>query len=151
VLEVGVGTGRNFAFYPLEARVTGIELSPTMLELARKGAQDLGRDFDLRIGDAQALEFPDASFDTVIFCLTLCSIPDPRRAVAEAKRVLRPAGRIVIFEHVGSTCASFTPFSVPSSLYRLASAAITSCESLWKHSKPRASISTIYRGRNGES
>ena len=97
VLEVGVGTGRNFGFYPADARVTGIELSPTMLELARQRARKLGRDFDLRIGDAQTLEFPDASFDTIIFCLTLCSIPDDRRAVAEAKRVLRPGGRVVIF------------------------------------------------------
>jgi len=102
VLEVGVGTGRNFGFYSPEIRVTGIEISPTMLDLARARAKEIGRDIELQIGDGQALEFPDASFDSVIFCLTLCSIPDHRRAVTEAKRVLRPGGHVFVFEHVRS-------------------------------------------------
>lgn len=57
---------------------------------------------DLRVGDAQTLEFPDGSFDTVLFGLALCSIPDDRRAVAEARRVLRPGGRVALLEHVRS-------------------------------------------------
>jgi ubiquinone/menaquinone biosynthesis C-methylase UbiE len=73
-----------------------------MLEIARKRAEDLGRDVDLRIGDAQALEFEDQSFDTVIITFGLCTIPDDRRAVAEAHRVLRPGGRLVLLEHVRS-------------------------------------------------
>jgi ubiquinone/menaquinone biosynthesis C-methylase UbiE len=73
-----------------------------MLEIARTRAKALGRDADLRLGDAQALEFPENSFDTVVCTLGLCSIPDDRAAVSEARRVLRPEGRFVLLEHVRS-------------------------------------------------
>ena len=66
VLEVAVGTGLNLAYYPAEVTVTGIELSPAMLAIARKRAADLGRDVDLYQGDAQQLPFADASFDTAV-------------------------------------------------------------------------------------
>ncbi len=102
VLEVAVGTGRNLSFYPPNARLTGIEFSPAMLEIARARAAELGIEVDLREGDAQALEFEDASFDTVVITLALCSIPDDRKAVAEARRVLRPSGRLLLLEHVRS-------------------------------------------------
>jgi len=102
VLELAVGTARNLAHYPPAVRVTGVELSSEMLAIAQRRAQELGRDADLRLGDAQALEFPDASFDTVTCTLALCTIPDPRRAVAEARRVLRPGGRLLLLEHVRS-------------------------------------------------
>lgn len=101
-LDVGIGTGRNLERYPDDLPVTGIEVSEAMLELARVRAQRLGRVVDLRLGDAQALPFPDASFDTVVFCLSLCSIPDDRLAFAEGVRVLRTGGRIVALEHVRS-------------------------------------------------
>lgn len=73
-----------------------------MLNRARARARDEGGIIDLRIGDAQALEFPDGSFDIVVFSLSLFSIPDDRAAVREAYRVLRPGGRVVAIEHVGS-------------------------------------------------
>lgn len=101
-LEVGVGTGRNLPHYPEDVRLTGVELSPRMLEIARRRARRVGRLVDLRLGDAQALDFPADRFDTVVFTLALCSIPDDRRAVAEARRVLRPGGRLVLLEHVRS-------------------------------------------------
>jgi len=102
VLELAVGTGRNLPHYPPEATITGIELSEQMLAIARRRAQELGREVDLRVGDAQALEFPDESFDTVVCTLALCTIPDARGAVAEARRVLRPGGHILLLEHVRS-------------------------------------------------
>jgi len=102
VLEIAVGTGRNFEHYPPDVRLTGIDLSPSMLDRARRRAQELGRAADLRTGDAQALDFPDARFDTVVCTLSLCSIPDDRKAVTEVKRVLRPGGRFLLMEHVGS-------------------------------------------------
>jgi ubiquinone/menaquinone biosynthesis C-methylase UbiE len=102
VLEIGIGTGLNLPYYRDGVRLTGVEFSSTMLELARERATQLGRDPDLRLGDAQALEFPDESFDTVVCTLALCTIPDDRRAVAEARRVLRPGGRLLLLEHVRS-------------------------------------------------
>jgi ubiquinone/menaquinone biosynthesis C-methylase UbiE len=102
VLEIAIGTGRNLPFYSPEVRVTGIELSPEMLAIARDRAERLGREVDLRLGDAQSLELEDESFDTVIITFGLCSIPDDRAAVAEARRVLRPGGRLVLLEHVRS-------------------------------------------------
>lgn len=102
VLEIAVGTGRNFLHYPPDARVTGIELSREMLDLAEQRATQLGKDFDLRLGDAQSLELPDDSFDTVVVTLSLCSIPDDAAAVAEIRRVLRPGGLLLLLEHVGS-------------------------------------------------
>ena len=73
-----------------------------MLEIARGRADRLRRDADLRAGDAQRLDFPDESFDTVTCTISLCSIPDDRAAVREAHRVLRPGGRFVAMEHVRS-------------------------------------------------
>jgi ubiquinone/menaquinone biosynthesis C-methylase UbiE len=102
VLELAFGTGRNLPHYPADVRLTAIELSPRMLEIGRQRANELGRKIDLRLGDAQALDFDDQSFDTVIITFGLCTIPDDRRAVAEAYRVLRPGGRLVLLEHVRS-------------------------------------------------
>ena len=102
VLEIAVGTGRNLRHYPTGVQLTGIEFSPAMLEIARRQATELGREIDLRVGDAQALEFSDNSFDTVVCTLALCTIPGDRAAVAEVKRVLRPGGRFLLLEHVRS-------------------------------------------------
>jgi ubiquinone/menaquinone biosynthesis C-methylase UbiE len=102
VLEIAVGSGRNLPFYPDETSLTAIEFSPEMLELARQRAAELGRDVDLRLGDAQDLEFADQSFDTVVCTLAFCTIPNPENAATEARRVLRPGGRFVALEHVRS-------------------------------------------------
>lgn len=103
VLEVAVGTGRNLPFYgPKVSSLTGIDLSPAMLEIARERARELGKDADLRAGNAEALDFGDATFDTVVCTLSLCNIPDDRAAIAEMYRVLKPGGRLVLFDHVAS-------------------------------------------------
>jgi ubiquinone/menaquinone biosynthesis C-methylase UbiE len=102
VLEIAIGTGLNLPFYPAEVEITGIELSPAMLEIAGQRAQRLGRQVELVIGDAQALPFPDQRFDTVVCTLSLCCIPDERQAIAEVWRVLRPGGSFVALEHVRS-------------------------------------------------
>jgi ubiquinone/menaquinone biosynthesis C-methylase UbiE len=102
VLELAAGTARNLPFYPDDVRVTGVELSPEMLAIASRRAEELGREADLRLGDVQALEFPDESFDTVVCTLGLCTIPDDRKAAIEAHRVLRPGGRFLLMEHVRS-------------------------------------------------
>lgn len=102
VLELAAGTARNLPYYSDDARLTAVELSPEMLAIARRRADELSRDADLRLGDVQALEFEDESFDTVVCTLGLCTIPDDRKAIAEAHRVLRPGGRFLLMEHVRS-------------------------------------------------
>src|SRR5438552_304042 len=90
VLELAAGTARNLPFYPTDIELTGIELSPEMLAIGRERAQKLAHTADLRLGDAQALGFPDDSFDTVTCTLGFCTIPDTTSAAREAYRVLRP-------------------------------------------------------------
>jgi ubiquinone/menaquinone biosynthesis C-methylase UbiE len=103
VLEVAIGTGRSLPYYAPDLAVTGIELSPEMLAIARERAAALGHGVDLREGDAADLPFPEASFDTVVCVLALCSIPDPGRAIGEMQRVLVPGGRLLLVDHVGSS------------------------------------------------
>jgi len=102
VLEIAIGTGLNLEHYLPEAKLTGIELSPEMLKLARQRSADLHREIDLREGDAHQLDFPDNSFDTVVCTFSLCAIPDHERAVSEMRRVLRPGGLLLLADHIES-------------------------------------------------
>ena len=103
-IEIGVGTGLNIPYYsPDVTRAVGVDLSQEMLRHARERASHLGIPFALMQADAEALPFPDASFDTVAISLALCTIPDPVKALLELGRVCRPGGRIVMLEHVRST------------------------------------------------
>jgi ubiquinone/menaquinone biosynthesis C-methylase UbiE len=105
-LELAAGTARNLAFYPQQVELTAVELSPEMLAIGRSRARSLGRAVDLRLGDVQALEFDDESFDTVTCTLGFCTIPDTTSAAHEAYRVLRPGGQLVMLEHVRSPLRS---------------------------------------------
>jgi ubiquinone/menaquinone biosynthesis C-methylase UbiE len=102
VLELAAGTVRNLPFYPQSIELTAIELSPEMVAIGRQRAAKLGHPVDLRLGDAQALEFEDGSFDTVTCTLGFCTIPDTTTAAREAFRVMRPGGRLLMLEHVRS-------------------------------------------------
>ena len=102
VLEIGIGTGRNLELYPSggEVEVTGVDISRRMIERAQRRARKLGRGAEIRRADAQALPFPDASFDTVTATCVFCSVADPVRGLSEARRVLRPGGEARLLEHV---------------------------------------------------
>ncbi|GIG87309.1 class I SAM-dependent methyltransferase [Plantactinospora endophytica] len=98
-LEVGVGTGRNLSWYDKSVDLTGIDLSPNMLAAARRRAGTLGRQVELREGEAEHLPFPDATFDTVVCTLAVCTVADRNAALAEMRRVLRPGGRLLLLDH----------------------------------------------------
>ncbi len=102
---MGVGTGANLAHYPPDASVTAIDLSPEMLAIAQQHAQELDRDVELQLGDAQDLDFADDEFDTVTATLLLSTVPDPQRAVLEMRRVLRPGGRVLLLDFARSPVA----------------------------------------------
>ncbi|HET6289936.1 MAG TPA: class I SAM-dependent methyltransferase [Amycolatopsis sp.] len=103
VLEVAVGTGLNLPLYPEGVTLTGIDLSDGMLAIARGRAERLGHPVTLRRADAHDLPFDADSFDTVVCTLGLCAIPDDGKALREMARVLRPGGRLVLFDHIASS------------------------------------------------
>jgi ubiquinone/menaquinone biosynthesis C-methylase UbiE len=103
VLEVAVGTGLNLEVYPPDIRLTGIDLSQEMLAIAAARARELGREVELRQGDAHSLPFPAASFDTVVCTFGLCAIPDIDAALDEMTQVLRPGGKLILVDHVASS------------------------------------------------
>jgi SAM-dependent methyltransferase len=99
VLDVGCGTGfLALRLAELGDVVTGIDLSPRMIDRARGKADQEGRHIDFRVGDAAALEFPDETFDVVTARHVIWILPEPERGVAEWLRVLRPGGRLVLIE-----------------------------------------------------
>jgi ubiquinone/menaquinone biosynthesis C-methylase UbiE len=102
-LEVAIGTGLNLPHYPRGAHLTGVDLTPEMLALARRRSADLGVSVTLTEGDAQALPFADAAFETVLCTYAMCSVPDERAAVLEMRRVLKPGGRLILVDHIRSS------------------------------------------------
>ena len=99
---VAAGTGNEFRYFPSRLTVTAVDISPGMIEKARRKAADYDGALDVRVMDVQALEFPDATFDTVVTACTFCSVPDPLRGLRELYRCLKPGGQLLMFEHVRS-------------------------------------------------
>lgn len=101
VIEVGAGDGRNFAHYPAAVdRVIAVEPEPTLRHRAERAAAAAPVEVLVVDGVDEALPCDDDSVDAVVFSLVLCSVPDQGRALAEARRVLRPDGQLRVFEHV---------------------------------------------------
>jgi SAM-dependent methyltransferase len=104
-LEIAIGTGLNVPLYGPDVRLIGLDLTPEMLALADRRGKDLGRHVLLCEGDAQALPFPDGTFDTVVSTYSMCSVPDLPLAIHEMRRVLVPDGRLLLLDHVRSSVA----------------------------------------------
>jgi len=100
VLEIGAGTGLNFQHYPPGVSVVAIDPNPHMLKRASVKAASAPVPVELRQADAMDLPFPDGAFDGVVATLTLCSIPKPRRALAQVLRVAKPGAPFLLIEHV---------------------------------------------------
>jgi ubiquinone/menaquinone biosynthesis C-methylase UbiE len=107
-------------FWPLNSRITAVDLTPGMLDIARQRAKSLRRqDDDLFLADVQHLELPSATFNTVVATFVFCSVPDPIQGLRELGRVVRPDGQILLLEHiridrpvVGTIMDALAPFIV---------------------------------------
>ena len=113
VLIVGAGTGADLDYLPDTVEVTATDLTPAMVERIASRAARLHRRVESRVMDAHALDLPDNAFDAVILHLIVAVVPDPGRALREVARVLRPGGRIAVFD-------KFAPEGRPPSLKRRA-------------------------------
>jgi ubiquinone/menaquinone biosynthesis C-methylase UbiE len=102
VLEIGGGTGANLPHYRNVERVTVSEPDPFMREKLRRKLTTAHVPVKVSEAGAEALPFPDGSFDTVVSTLVLCTVRDQELALAEIRRVLRPGGRLLFIEHVRS-------------------------------------------------
>lgn len=98
VLLIACGTGLDLDYMPAETRVVAVDLTPAMVAATEARANRLGLAVDAREMDAAALDLPDDAFDCVMLHLTLAVVPDPAATIREAARVLRPGGRITIFD-----------------------------------------------------
>ncbi|MCX7094937.1 MAG: methyltransferase domain-containing protein [Methylobacter sp.] len=103
ILEVGVGTGKNFDYYPQDARITAIDFSGQMLKQAAQKRERKNVSVELELMDIQSLCFADNSFDTVICSFVFCSVPSAIKGLKELYRVCKPGGQVLLLEHVLSS------------------------------------------------
>lgn len=99
ILEVAVGTGRNLRHYPSGSRIVGVDLSDGMMQRARRKARRMSVAAHFAVMDGDRLAVPDHAFDTVVSSLTLCTFPDPERALREMARACSSGGAILLVEH----------------------------------------------------
>ena len=99
-IDIGAGTGANLELYPADVDLTMAEPDPHMARQLRHKLSESDRAVELVEAGAESLPFEDGSFDTAVFTLVLCTVPDPPAALAEVARVLKPGGRMLFLEHV---------------------------------------------------
>jgi ubiquinone/menaquinone biosynthesis C-methylase UbiE len=100
VVEIGSGTGASLPHYERAARVVAVEPDESMASRLPARIAEASVPIEVVNGHAEELPFTDESFDAAVFAFVLCSVEDPGRALAEARRVLKPNGKLVLLEHV---------------------------------------------------
>jgi ubiquinone/menaquinone biosynthesis C-methylase UbiE len=99
-IDIGAGTGANLGLFPGGTDVVMAEPDPHMTKRLRQKLAEGGSEVELVEAGAEQLPFEDDSFDTAVFTLVLCTVPDPSAALAEAARILKPGGQLLFVEHV---------------------------------------------------
>ena len=100
ILEIGAGTGASLPHYEQASRVVALEPDPSMAKRLPEKVAAARVPVEVVAGSAEAVPYPDESFDVVVSTFMLCSVEDPTAVLAEARRVLRPEGKLVVLEHV---------------------------------------------------
>ena len=98
VLIIGAGTGLDLEFFPQDAQITAIDLTPAMITKLKQRAASLGKEVHAETMDAHSLDFEDAQFDAIVMHLIVAVIPDPIQCLKEAERVLKPGGSFTIMD-----------------------------------------------------
>ncbi|WP_054940756.1 class I SAM-dependent methyltransferase [Paenibacillus ihuae] len=99
VLELAVGAGANFPYYPRGIKVTATDFSEAMLEKAKQAAKHYHMDSDFICSDIEEMSFPDQSFDTIVSTLSFCSYNNPLMVLEKISRWCKPDGQILFLEH----------------------------------------------------
>lgn len=98
VLMVGAGTGMDLYYLPVGCELVATDITPAMVRRIKKKNEHLQHDLQALVMDGQQLEYPDEHFDKIILHLILSVIPDPVKTIREAERVLKPGGRITVYD-----------------------------------------------------
>jgi ubiquinone/menaquinone biosynthesis C-methylase UbiE len=109
ILFLALGTGLDIAFFPKGQRITGIDISPNMIDIAKPRAEAYEGEMEVHVMDVHEMPFEDNSFDQIYTSCTFCSVPNPVKGLEALRRVLVPGGDLRMFEHTGS---HYFPFNV---------------------------------------
>lgn len=101
VVEIGVGPGLNLQYYNLDTvnKVIGIDPSDELNKIAKKNANKVNLDIEFNLSSAESIDLPTSSVDSVVCTFSLCSIPNPEKALKEIHRILKPGGKYYFCEH----------------------------------------------------
>ena len=102
VLEIGIGTGKTLKYYPRNVELYAVDGTPEMLKIAEEKAEKLGITAKFSVMEAENLKLSSESFDTVVSSFVFCTVENPKKAMKEIRRVLKPDGRAIFIEHTRS-------------------------------------------------